>query len=394
MRNDRLLLAVTSAHAPLPARFQTAAGDVLDAASFGSLADHVIEQQAARVLDLREVVRSEVATLDGQLKRLTTAFEDDLRRQFYTPVMDDVRRHSGAWKVRMGQVQSTTIRTNDRTLARVSPGQVAVLDRPVRPVLAQEGLQVAHGLIQEAQSLAQYGGLVTASNLAAPGSSAWLAQAGLTPVPGQHLGQLVAPSERLTVSAGDDIAVTPVIQPDGYSVAFHLVYTHTPQRDSDGQRPPPAGVQRHLVEADVHMPGLEVQEVSRFRVALDSDEQGKGIPLLEDVPGVGALFRPRRAAASTNQENIILVEAVVYPTALALAGKCWLALDSAASRDPAAPAAGCPVTPDGQDELEAWVLRTLRRQARDSLAAAEDAPRIAQPSSGPGTASAPRPLPR
>jgi len=149
-----------------------------------------------------------------------------------------------------------------------------------------------------------------------------------------------------------------------------------------------------MVEADVQMPSLEVQEVSRFRVALDSDEQGKGIPLMEDVPGVGALFRPRRAAASTNQENIILVEAVVYPTALALAGKCWLALDSDASRDAAVPTAGRPATPDGQGELEAWVLQTLRRQARDSLAAPEDAPRIAQPAGGPRTAPEPRPLPR
>ena len=57
-----------------------------------------------------------------------------------------------ALEVRMGQIQTTTIRTNDRMLARVSPGQMAVLDRPVRPVLLQEGLQVAYGLAQEAHT--------------------------------------------------------------------------------------------------------------------------------------------------------------------------------------------------------------------------------------------------
>ena len=181
-------------------------------------------------------------------------------------------------------------------------------------MLLQEGLQVAYGLAQEAQSLSQSASLQAASGAVAPGSSPWLAETGLAPVPGQHLGELVEKSERTRVSVGDDIAVTPVIQPDGCSVAFHLVYAHTPERESDGKSPTPAGVQRHLIEADVQIPSLELQEVSRFRVTLDSDEQGKGIPLLEDVPGVGALFRPRRAVASTTQENIILVDAVVYPT--------------------------------------------------------------------------------
>ena len=226
MRNDRLLLAFKSLNHPPSAPLPMWSGDVLDAASFGALADHVIEEQATHVLDLHEVVRSEVAALDGQLKRLTVAFEEDVRRQFYKPVLGDLRRNSSAWKVQMGQVQTTTIRTHDRMPARVSPGQTAVLDRPVRRVLLQEGLQVAHGLAQEAQSLAQYGSLQAAGNAVAPGSSALLAQTGLAPVPGQHLGQLVEPSERITVSVGDDISVTPVIQPDGCTVAFHLVYAH------------------------------------------------------------------------------------------------------------------------------------------------------------------------
>jgi len=147
-----------------------------------------------------------------------------------------------------------------------------------------------------------------------------------------------------------------------------------------------------MVEADVQMPSLEVQEVSRFRVALDSEEQGKGIPLLEDVPGVGALFRPRRAAASTTQENIILVEAVVYPTSLALAGKCWLAIDSTNSRNSSVSTVGCAAAPGGQGELEGWVLQTLRRQAQAHFLESDNAPRIAQPAGGSVSSTAPRPI--
>jgi hypothetical protein len=287
-----------------------------------------------------------------------------------------------------------TIRTNDRTLARVSPGQVAVLERPVRPVLLQEGLQVGHGLVQEAQSLAEYGNPHVAAIRSVSGGFPGWDQSGSNPVPGQHIGQLVSASERIQITVGDDIHVTPVIQPDGFSVAFHFVYTHTPRRDTDGPTPISSGVQRHMVEADVQLPSLELQEVSRFRIAVDVDEQGNGVPLLEDVPGVGALFRPRPTTVSTIQENIILVDAVVYPTALALSEKCWLAADSANASNAAAPMARSSVATTGQDELAGWVLQTLRRQAQASLSEPGNAMRLAEPSGEPPSATPLRPLPR
>jgi hypothetical protein len=92
--------------------------------------------------------------------------------------------------------------------------------------------------------------------------------------------------------------------------------------------------------------------------------------------------------ASMNQENVILVDALIYPTALALSERSWLALDSAEPRDSAVSAARGPAARGGQDELTAWVLQTLRRQARDSLAAPEAAPRTAH---SPGV-PAPHPL--
>lgn len=393
MRNDRLLLTLTSPEAGSRRRIHTVSGSVIDDASFAKLADHVIEQQEAHVLDLREVVRAEVATVDNQLKRLTTAFESDLRSQFYKPVIEDLRRHSDVWQSRMGQIQSTTVLTHDRVRARVSPGQVAVLDRPVRPVLLQEGLQVAHGLAREAQSLSQTAAVMAASDAALPGGSAILAPSCLTPTPGQHLGETVGQTERIAVSVGDDISVTPIIQPDGFSVAFHLVYTHTPKRDLPDHASRAAGVQRHLVESDVHIASLEWQEVSRFRVLLDNEEQGRGIPLLEDLPAIGAAFRPRPARGSTTQENVILVEAVVYPTAIGLAERSWLATDTAAARK----AGGTPTARRGErnphSELTAWVAKTLQSQAQAGGAEAP-VPQQGSPAGETMPASAETPLRR
>jgi hypothetical protein len=127
---------------------------------------------------------------------------------------------------------------------------------------------------------------------------------------------------------------------------------------------------------------------------VDADEQGNGVPLLEDVPGVGALFRPRPTTVSTIQENIILVDAVVYPTALALSEKCWLAVDSAPASNAAVPMARTPVTATGQDELAGWVLQTLRRQAREGFSSPDSTQRIAHPAAEPVTNSAPRPFSR
>lgn len=367
MRRDRLVLALGTSGGMVSPPIRTVSGGMIDADSFTRLADTVIEERASAALDLREVLRSEIAALDGQLKRLTMAFEADLKSQFYKPVIEDLRRNSGAWKSRMGQLQSTTILTPDRVRARVSPGQVAVLHRPVRPVLLHEGLQVTHGLVQEAQSLSMTAGMLAASEAAAPGSSLVLSQTGVLPTPGKHLEELTGHSERITLAVGDDIVVTPVIQPDGFSVAFHLLYTHTPRRSVAGNPAELAGVQRHLVEANVHIPSLELQEVSRFRVLLDNEERGPGIPLMEDIPKFGNLFRPRRAAASTAQENIILVEATVYPTAVGMAEKSWLTTDIGSDVGREGLMAVSWNDREPHSDLADWIAATLQQKARANL---------------------------
>lgn len=121
---------------------------------------------------------------------------------------------------------------------------------------------------------------------------------------------------------------------------------------------------------------MEWQEVSRFRVSLNAAQQGKGIPILEDVPVAGALFRPRRTAAATMQENFILVECMVYPTSMTLVGKGSLALESteSPSNTPnSSPPLGVAAKKSAQDETTDWVLKTLRRRAQARVADAGDA---------------------
>jgi hypothetical protein len=101
MRNDRLLVATSASRsAPSPHMYAGSTGRS-DLTSLDALTDRVIEEQAQRVLDLQEVMRGEVAALDGQLKRLATAFEEDIRRQFYRPVLNDLRRNADKWDMRM-----------------------------------------------------------------------------------------------------------------------------------------------------------------------------------------------------------------------------------------------------------------------------------------------------
>jgi hypothetical protein len=359
----------------------------MDASTFQQLADLVINERGKHAADLREVLRAEVATLDGHLKNLSEAFDEDVRRQFYQPAVDDLRRASQSWNVQMGQLQTTTIVTNDRTRARVSPEQVAVLDQPKRQILLQEGLQVAHGLAQETRAVGQAAAAYTASEAFIPGSSALLAASGVAPAPGKYLEELKTKSDRHTVSVGDDIDVTPVIQPDGASVAFHLLYTHTPRVETtDSESPVVPGVRRHLIESEVQAQSHELKEVSRFRVDLGSNQQGKGVALLEDLPLVGGLFRPRRSVAATFQENIILADVVVYPTSLSL-GDGWLAFQSDAKTKTAqGQQPGSPTR--GRIELAEWVEQTLQSHAEMTLTGRRN-PLIALPPVGTGPPSAP-----
>lgn len=103
-------------------------------------------------------------------------------------------------------------------------------------------------------------------------------------------------------------------------------------------------------------------------------------------------LRPDRTG-STTQENIILVEAVVYPTAIGLAERSWLATDTAVAKK----AGGTPTARRGErnphSELTAWVAKTLQSQAQAGGAEAP-VPQQGSPAGETMPASAETPLRR
>jgi hypothetical protein len=352
MREQRILLAAS----------RESEYGLVDRGTFSQLTDQIINQKQHRALDIQEAMRGESATLDGHLRHLSEAFEEDVRRQFYQPALEDLRQLASRWKVQMGQMQTTTIVTNDRTRARVSPEQVAVMDMAKRKILLQEGLELADGLVKEAGVISQRIAATSASEILAPGTSALLDSTGLAPVPGKHLESLTTASQRTRVSVGDEIDFTPVIQPDGATVAFHLQYAHAPRRHSDDSSESTAGLGKHYIDTQVQVQNHELKEVSRFRSEMNATEQGRGVMLLEDVPVVGTLFRPRRASAATIQQSIILTDVVIYPTSAAM-GRGWLAMESAEPDSET----GDPRSAKDPVNLVQWVEQTLEASAQAAL---------------------------
>jgi hypothetical protein len=84
--------------------------------------------------------------------------------------------------------------------------------------------------------------------------------------------------------------------------------------------------------------------------------------LLEDVPVLGTLFRPRRASAATIQQNIILTDVVIYPTSVAM-GRGWLAMESAEPDS----GTGDPRSAKEPVNLVQWVEQTLEASAQAAL---------------------------
>jgi len=82
-------------------------------------------------------------------------------------------------------------------------------------------------------------------------------------------------------------------------------------------------IKRHFIDTDVQLGNYELREVSRYRVALKASRTARGVPLLEDMPGLGMLFRPLPQAESSLQQNIILAQATIFPTLFDLMGLRW-----------------------------------------------------------------------
>lgn len=317
------------------------------------LLDMLIDEIQDKYVELLEGTRAHTANIDDYIKRVATALEDDFNTQFYLPAFREVRQASRFWDVTLAAIETTSILTNNRTYAKVEPQATMEFDLPRRDILITEAMQGAKALVDT------YGALVQdASFLALVKMRS--GQPTSSPAPGTTGGapgvRSVLPSlsrqtdERLLSQAspggktfgtpldalipdpaiykfetGTGYEIRPVIQPDGQSVVFHFHYMYTTriQEPVRADEKHLGRVKRHFIDTDVQLGNYELREISRYQVALKAARTARGVPLFEDIPGVGILFRPLPSTESSLQQNIVLGQSVIYPTLFDLMGLRW-----------------------------------------------------------------------
>lgn len=324
------------------------------------LLEFQIDEQEEKYIELVEGTRSHIAQIDNYLKRLAIALEDDFKVQFYDPAFKGVREASREWDVNLGQVERTTILTNNRQLAKVSPQATMEFDLPKRAPMIVEGMNGARALVQEYGTLLQdptflsLAGMMSgtpavggAASAVVGGPAAGLRSAAVRPVlPGlstdaseQLMAQSGGPDRKFGTAleglipdpavykfeTGTGFEIRPVIQPDGHSVIYDFDYMYTtnvrePVRPDEKHL---GRVKRHFIHTQVQTSSFELREISRYQVALKASRTSRGVPLLEDIPGAGVLFRPLPSDESSLQQNIILAQSTVYPTLFDLMGLRW-----------------------------------------------------------------------
>jgi hypothetical protein len=238
--------------------------------------------------------------------------------------------------VTLGQIETTTILTNNRAFAKVSPSATMEFDLPQRDIVLTEAMRGSKALMQE------YGNLIKDPSFIAgaamfqgtpPGLNA--AQSPLQTIPSEYGGTRPEPGAALQAlipepavykfETGTGFEIRPVIQPDGHSIVYGFDYMYTtnvrePVRADEKHL---GRVKRHLVHTDVQTSSYELREVSKYMVALKASRTSRGVPLFEDVPLIGGLFRPLPSQESSLQQNIILASSVIYPTLFDLMGLRW-----------------------------------------------------------------------
>lgn len=329
--------------------------------------DQFIDEQEEKVAAVWEALRPHVATIDAYLKQMAIAFEDDVNEQFYKPAFQDIRRAAREWDVALGQMETTAILTNDRMPASVNPAQTVQFDLPKRDLLVKEVVSGAEAVMGESRTLLTKLGVRSAADAVGPAVSTLTDSVPVGAPFGSQLQQQVPASRLYTLEAGNDFQITPVIQPDGSSIAYQFDYTYTtnvsePAGPDDRQLP---RIKRHFVKTEVQTSSYELREISRFRVAINTTKTERGVRLLEDIPVVGGLFRPPATRAVSLQENIILADCVVYPTVFDLMGRRWL--KPAEYIDPEPLFQNDTGRPNRQQELRNRLLTITREEVENLL---------------------------
>ncbi|MBI1913276.1 MAG: hypothetical protein HYS12_00735 [Planctomycetes bacterium] len=315
--------------------------------------DMLVDDIEDKYIELLEGTRAHTANIDNYIKQLSTALDDDFNTQFYYPAFRHMREASRMWDVTLGQVETTSILTNNRAFAKVSPQATMEFDLPKRDILIAEAMQVSQAMVNQYGALLQDPNFLSVAKLRSgqpPSSPVQGAADGLSVVrnvlpvlpsstaetvlsqggPGRReqaspLEALIPDPAIYQFETGTGYEIRPVISPDGQNVVFHFNYMYTtnvrePVRADEKHL---GRVKRHFIDTDVQLSNYELREVSRYVVGLKAARTARGIPLLQDIPGLGILFRPLPSAESSLQENIILGQATIFPTLFDLMGLRW-----------------------------------------------------------------------
>ena len=116
--------------------------------------DMLIDEVEDKNIELLEGTRAHTANIDNYIKSISTALDDDFQTQFYLPAFRGVRASSNMWDVTFGQIETTSILTNNRGFGKVTPQATMEFDLPHRDILIAEALNGSKAMIQT------YGGLL------------------------------------------------------------------------------------------------------------------------------------------------------------------------------------------------------------------------------------------
>lgn len=314
--------------------------------------DMLVDDAEDKYIEILEGTRAHTANIDNYLGRIITSLDDDFNAQFYNPTFKHIREAGRYWDVQMGQIETTTVLTNNRTFAKVSPQAQMEFDLPKRDILISEAFESAAAAYQDYGALLQDPTFLSLTKMyRGQPPSATYGSALPTPMVRDVLpGLPSATNEKLMIQegtaspdfpsaleslipdpaiykfeTGTGFEVRPVIQPDGQAVTFHLNYMYTtnvrePVRADEKHL---GRIKRHFVDTDVTLGNFEMREVSKYTVALKASRTARGVPLLEDVPVAGILFRPLPQQQSSLQQNVILSQAAIFPTLFDLMGLRW-----------------------------------------------------------------------
>lgn len=315
--------------------------------------DMLIDELEEKYIELLEGTRAHTANIDNYLKRLTTSLDDDFNTQYYYPVFRLVRQASQFKRVEFGQTETTNILVNNREFGKVSPSATMEFDLPKRDILIEEGIDSAMAIYNDVGALVNDPNLLalakmkSGSSVSSPGSGTTagmgairnvlpglqsdsaeqlMAQnAGSGPKFESNVEKLIPDPAIYKFETGTGYEIRPVIAPDGQAVVFdfHYLYSTQIREPVRADEKHLGRVKQHFIDTDVHLSNFELREVSRYVVALKAERTANGVPLLEDIPVIGALWRPLPNREKSLQQNIIMAQATIFPTLFDLMGLRW-----------------------------------------------------------------------